>query len=218
MDKESTSARVPPESRDADAGRSDVPMTGVTPAGGGASSTVSNRIFGKGGFVVAASVLAVLLVLLVAPWKRPCDCAAARSILTIEGASIARSAPEMPQDATLTSAATSAPEIRIRLTLLNRGDRDALVRPQAEIRYRGKLYPMMRMVQHDGDLAAGPIGKVEQVSMVQFWYAFRTAGLDASDASAEVCRSGEQVEVVLFNQDRRGLRRTLTCDGEGHAG
>lgn len=219
MDKESMSAHVSHESRSAGAGRSDVPMTGVAPAGGGASSTVSNRTFGKGGFVVvAASVVALLLVILVAPWLRPHERAAAKPILSIEGASFARSAPEMSQEAALTSAATSSPEIRVRLTLLNRGDRDALVRPQAEIRYRGKLYPMVRMAPHDGDRAVGPTGKVEQVSMAEFWYTFRTAGLDTSDASAQVCRSGETVDVVLFDQDRRGVQRTLTCDGEGHAG
>lgn len=125
--------------------------------------------------------------------------------------------------------AESAPEIRIRLTLLNRGATDGLVRHHGEIAYRGKSYELKRTAPpssdadvlavpvfqtNAADYSAGSVGKIEQDSMVEFWYSFRLSEGTTDPQPDELCKPGELVSVTLYDQNRSEVLGTLECNQE----
>jgi len=126
---------------------------------------------------------------------------------------------------------TSVPEIRVRLTLLNRGATDGLVRHHGEIKYRGETYSMTRTAPPSSDLnqlavpvfqtnaggddfSAGSVGKIEQDSMGEFWYAFRPKPEPRDADLKTLCRPGERVSVLLYDQNRSAVRGTVECNQE----
>jgi hypothetical protein len=135
----------------------------------------------------------------------------------------------------VTYLANVAPGVRLRLTLLNRGATDGLVRHHGEITYRGNVYPISRTAPPSADLkamavpvfqtnvsgddyAAGSVGKIEQDSMAEFWFAFTPAAAGEQSSAEAVCRSGEIVEIVLFDQNRNEVRGGLECNQEEQEG
>jgi hypothetical protein len=124
----------------------------------------------------------------------------------------------------------STPEMNVRLTLLNRGASDGLVRHRGKITYRGSTYDMVRTAPPSAEVnsfavpvfqtnaadeyPAGSIGKIEKDSMAEFWYSFHLEGEQYDPRSSSVCRPGETVDVILLDQNRTEVAATLECNQE----
>jgi uncharacterized membrane protein len=138
----------------------------------------------------------------------------------------------LDQVATLQGALTGeATNVRMRLSILNRGATDGLIRHHGEIRYRGDTYVIKRTPAPSSDLsmmavpvfqtneasdsiALQSVGKIERDSMAEFWFEFVRKG-DAVGSGSELCRPAEELAVTLYDHDKRPIVGRLECNQEG---
>lgn len=120
-----------------------------------------------------------------------------------------------------------APAVMVRLTLLNSGATDGLVRHKGLVVYRGKqrrllrvpppaadfssaAIPVFQTNPTDSDFAPQSIGKIERDSMTDFWYQFSLA--PDEQVTPELCAPGESVRVTLFDQNLDEVSGVVACN------
>lgn len=119
--------------------------------------------------------------------------------------------------------------IRVRLTLLNRGATDGLVRHEGELTYRGIDYAIRRTAPPGpvlestaipvfqtnavvNEYSATSVGKIERDSMSEFWYEFRLNAGSKIEVEDKLCQSSELIKVTLYDHNRDHVQSTLECN------
>lgn len=120
--------------------------------------------------------------------------------------------------------------IRMRVSILNKGATDGLVRHTGKIEYRGKKYdlrrssppssdmtiavPVFQTNQADEGVALQSVGKVESDSMAEFWFEFSPDETPGHDSST-ICNARETVHVSLYDHERQLIPGgVLECNQE----
>jgi hypothetical protein len=118
----------------------------------------------------------------------------------------------------------------VRLTLLNKGATDGLVRHLGWISYGGiwhrlsraappsegvisNAVPVFQTNKTPPDFASQSVGKVPQDSMVDLWYRFSIGDRTTADRP-RLCSPGETIKVRLFDQNNVYISGTLECNQE----
>jgi len=126
--------------------------------------------------------------------------------------------------------ATGSGGLRMRVSILNKGATDGLVRHKGEIVYRGTTYelkrssppssdmtiavPVFQTNQPDEGVALQSVGKVESDSMAEFWFDFSPSG-GAGPNPVRICEEGEKVTVMLYDHERQLIPGgVLECNQE----
>jgi hypothetical protein len=126
---------------------------------------------------------------------------------------------------------TEASNVRMRISILNRGATDGLVRQHGEVQYRGAVYPLKRTAPPSADLTlvAVPVfqtneatdsislqsvGKIEKDSMADLWFEFAPKR-EAGEHVSALCRPSEALQVTLYDHDKQAIVGRLECNQEG---
>jgi hypothetical protein len=117
-------------------------------------------------------------------------------------------------------------EIQVKLTLLNKGATDGLVRNEGWIIYRDHRYEMERAAPpsteltgpavpvfqtnpSDSDFSPQSVGKIETDAMTELWYTFSPEGIAVNPAA--LCGNDELIKVILYDQNNKEVSAELEC-------